>query len=130
MTNFTELFKPEALFSADNPALKATKKAHELAFETFNKTAGLQLDFARDMLDINSKRFNALYAGNSVADSFSTNTDLALEVSNKSVRLLEDINATVNDFQDAAKDTITGFVAEAQNSAKPASKANRKAKAA
>jgi len=130
MTAFTDFFNPEVLFSADNIFLKSARQAHELAFEAVDKTARLQLDFARDLLDINRKRFDAMYAGESFTDSLSAQTDFALEAGKRGLSLVDGAQAIASEIQEAVKESASEFVAAANSFTKPAKTAGRKAKAA
>ena len=130
MTAFSDFFKPEALFSADNIFVKSARQAHGLAFEAFDKTARMQLDFARDLLDINRKRIDAMYAGDSFADSLSAQQDFALEAGKRGLGLVDDAQAIATELQEAFAESADEFVAAANMFSKPAKPASRKAKAA
>ena len=130
MNAFTDFFKPEAIFSNENLFFKSAKQAHELAFEAFDRTAQLQLDFARDLLDLNRKRFEAMYAGASIVETLSANQDFAVETSKRGLTLVDDAQAIASEFQDAVKESASEFVAAANAYTKPAKTAPKKAKAA
>ena len=128
MTQFTDLLKPEIIFSRENPFLKAAGKSHRLAFETFDKAAHLQLAFYQDLLDLNRKRFESLYADEPLKDKFSTQQDLATEAGKRAAALIGDMQEVAVDLQSSFSDAANDFVAP-KAAKKPASKA-KKAKAA
>jgi len=130
MTEFTDFFKPEALFSSDNIFFKSAKQAHELSFETLDKTIRLQLDFARDLMDINRKRFEAMYAGESFNDALSANQDFALEAGKRGMSLVGEAQAIASELQEAVKETASDFVSAANSFSKSPKTTARKAKAA
>jgi len=126
MNSFTDFFKPEVFFSAENIFVKTARQAHELSFEALDKTARLQLDFARDLLDMNRKRFEAMYAGESFTDSLSAHQDFALETSKRGLSLVDDVQAIASEIQEAVKESANDFVAAANTFTKPAKAANKK----
>ncbi len=130
MTQFTDFLKPEALFSSENIFALAAKQAHELSFEALDKTARLQLDFARDLLEINRKRFESMYAGGSFADTLSAHQEFALETGKRGLSMVDDAQAIASELQEAAKESANEFVAAAKGFGKPAKTASKKAKAA
>ena len=130
MNSFTDFLKPEAFFSAENVFLKSARQAHELSFEALDKTVRLQLDFARDLMDINRKRFEAMYAGDSLTDTLSAHQDFALETGKRGLSLVNEAQAIASELQEAAKETANDFVKAANDFARPAKSTSRKAKAA
>jgi len=128
MNQFNDLFKSEALFSSENPFLKSAQKAHHLFAESFDKAARMQLSFAEDLLDINRKRIDALYAGESFMDTVSAHQDLATEIGKRASAYAGDLREAVVDFQSnvtgAANDLVSPATAKT-----PAAK-GKKAKAA
>ena len=130
MDSMSDFFKPEALFSDENIFFKSARQVHELSFDALDKTVRLQLDFARDLLDLNRKRFEALYAGDSLFDTLSAQKDFALETGRRGLSLVGDAQAIANEIQEAVKETASGFVAAANNFSKPTKASARKAKAA
>ena len=128
MTQFADLFKPEVLFSNDNSLLKSAQKAHRVFAESFDKAARMQLSFAEDLLDINHKRIDALYAGESFMDTVSAHQDLATEIGKRASAYAGDLREAVVDFQSnvtgAANDLVSPVAAKT-----PAAK-GKKAKAA
>jgi hypothetical protein len=126
MTEIASLFKPEILFSKENPLLKTAGKAHHLLFETFDKTARLQLSFAEELLDLNRKRFDALYADGSLMDKVTAQQNLATEVGKHTASWAGNLQEVAVDLQssisDAANDLVTPVTA-----AKPAAKAKKTA---
>jgi hypothetical protein len=138
MTQFTDLFNPETLFSKANPFLKAAEKTHRRIFETFDKTARLQLSYAEDLLDLNRKRFEALYAGDSFMDKISTQQDLLTEFGKRTATWAGDLQEVAVDLQnnvsEAANELVSPITAKAPaaKAKKPAARkaAVKKAKAA
>ena len=128
MTEFTELFNPENLFSGENPFLKTVKKTHLQVAESFDKAARLQLSFGQDLLDINRKRIDALYAGESIADAFSAHQDLATELGKRTATWAGDLKEIVVDLQSEVTDAANDLAAAAGSEAKAAK--GKKAKAA
>ena len=78
MTQFTDLFK-------------VAEKTHHLIFESFDKAARLQLAFAGDLLDLNRKRFDALYADDTLLNKVSAQQDLATELGKRTVTWAGDL---------------------------------------
>lgn len=130
MDSFTDFLKPEAFFSAENVFLKSARQAHELSFEALDRTVRLQLDFARDLMDINRKRFEAMYAGDSLTDTLSAQQDFALETGKRGLSLVNEAQAIASELQEAVKETANDFVTAANSFTKPAKSTGRKAKAA
>ena len=128
MTQFSDLFKPEIIFSRENPFLRAAEKSHRLAFETFDKAAHLQLAFYEDLLKLNRKRFESLYADKPLKDKFSTQQDLATETGKRAATLIGDMQEVAVDLQGSLSDAANEFVSP-KPARKPASKA-KKARAA
>jgi hypothetical protein len=119
MTQFTDLFNPETLFSKANPFLKAAEKTHRRIFETF-------------------KRFEALYAGDSFMDKISTQQDLLTEFGKRTATWAGDLQEVAVDLQnnvsEAANELVSPITAKAPaaKAKKPAARkaAVKKAKAA
>jgi hypothetical protein len=128
MTQFKDLFNPEIIFSKKNPFLKATEKTHRLVFESFDRAARLQLGFAGDLLDLNRKRIDALYAGDTLLEKVSAQQELATEIGKRAVTWVGDLQEIAvdlrSDIGNAANDLVFPVAAKA-----PATKA-KKAKAA
>ncbi len=83
MTNVFESFNPQALFSADNPFIKATQQSHKMFAEAFDKSARLQLSLAEDLLELNSKRVAAIYAGGPIQERLSAQQEVLAETGNR-----------------------------------------------
>ena len=115
MTQFTDLFK-------------VAEKTHRLLFESYDKAARLQLTFAGDLLDLNRKRFDALYSGDNLMDKVSAQQDLATEFGKRTVTWAGDLQEVAvglrSNISDAANDLVSPVAARA-----PAAK-TKKAKAA
>jgi hypothetical protein len=116
MTQITDLFDLKILFSKENPLLKSAENTHRRIFETFDKTARLQLSFAEDLLELNRKRFEALYAGDSLLDKVTAHQDLATEIGKRTVTLAGDLQEIAvdlrSDVSDAANELISPVTAK------------------
>jgi hypothetical protein len=99
MNQFTDFFKPEALFSRENPFLKSVEKTHRLVFETLDKAARLQVCFAEDLLDINRERFESLYSGQSLSDVFTAQQNIVTELGKRTARYAGDLQEVVTSMQ-------------------------------
>ena len=137
MNNLFENFKPEALFSAENPFYQSAQKTHSLFADAFDKTARMQLAFGTELLDLNKKRFASLYAGGSAQDTLSAQQDLIAEAGNRASALVDEFQKVATDFQagvtDAANEwhnVATEAVNEATEAATPARKTKTIKKAA
>lgn len=112
MTQFNDFFKPEALFSKDNPLLKSFRQGHELMFETFDKAARVQLAYAEELLDVNRKQFETLYSGKSLKDAVAAQQDLVTEVGKRTAKCVGDLQEVVVEMQagvsEAANDLGAG----------------------
>jgi hypothetical protein len=128
MTQITDMFKPEIMFSRENPFLKAAEKSHRLVFETFDKAAHLQLACFEDLLDLNRRRFESLYADEPLKEKLSTHQDLATEAGKRAAALIGDMQEAAVDLQSSFSDAASEFVSP-KAVRKPASK-SRKSKAA
>ena len=128
MSEISNLFKPETLFSKENPFMKSAEKTHRLFFDAFDRTARLQLSLAEDLLNLNRKRFNALYTDDGVMDKVSAHQDLAVELGKRTAAWAGDLQEVAvdlqNSFSEAANDLVTST-----SKKKPATKV-KKAKAA
>jgi hypothetical protein len=115
MTQFTNLFK-------------VAEKTHRLIFESYDRAARLQLTFAEDLLDLNRKRFDALYADDTLLNKVSAQQDLVTEFGKRTATWAGDLQEVAVDLRgnisDAANDLVSPVAAKA-----PAAKA-KKAKAA
>ena len=128
MTQLTDLFNPEIMFSSENPFLKTAKKTHLQIADSLDKAARLQLSFAEDLLSINRKRVDALYAGESFADTLSTHQDLATELGKRTATWAGDLKEVVVDLQSGVTGVANDLVSPAANEPKAAK--SKKAKAA
>ena len=99
MSQINDFFKPEALFSRDNPLLKSLRQGHELMFETFDKAARVQLTYAEELLDVNRKQFEAFYSGKSLKDAVAAQQDLATEVGKRTAKCVGDLQEVVVEMQ-------------------------------
>lgn len=126
MSQLNEYFKPEALFSRDNPFLKSVEKSHRLVFETLDKTARLQLALAEDLLDLNRGRFDSLYEPQSFADVLAEQQNLAAELGKRAVRYAEDLQEVLGEVQAEVTEAANELAAEA----KPRKSAPKSKKAA
>ena len=86
MSQFTDLFK-------------VAEKTHHLIFESYDKAARLQLAFAGDLLDLNRKRFEALYADDTLLNKVSTQQDLATEFGKRTATWAGDLQEVAVDLR-------------------------------
>jgi len=128
MTQLTDLFNPEIMFSSENPFLKTAKKTHLQIADSFDKAARLQLSFAEDLLNLNRKRIDALYAGESFADTVSAHQDLATELGKRTATWAGDFKEVVVDLQSGVAGAANDLISPAANQTKAAK--SKKAKAA
>jgi hypothetical protein len=128
MTQFTDLFNPEIMFSSETPFLQTAKKTHLRIADSFDKAARLQLSFAEDLLNLNRKRIDALYAGESFADTVSAHQDLATELGKRTAAWAGDFKEVVVDLQSGVAGAANDLISPAANQTKAAK--SKKAKAA
>ena len=116
MTQFEDYFKPETVFSMDNPFLKSAQAAHRLLFDTIERTARAQLRFAEDLLDLNRDRFELLYAGKSFSETFDAQQDLVAEFGKRAVDYAGDLREAAESMfgraSEAAMDAANDLGAE------------------
>lgn len=112
MTQFAEFLKPEVLFSAENPFLKSARSTHKLFFDAFDKAARLQLAYAEELLDLNSKRFDVLYNSDSLMDAASAYQDLAFDLAKSAGRTANELQDVASELQFAISDAATELTAE------------------
>ena len=130
MTQLSDLFSPEIMFSSENPFLKTAKKTHLQVADSFDKAARLQLSFAEDLLNLNRKRIDALYAGESFADTVSTHQDLATELGKRTATWAGDLKEVVVDLQSGVTGAANDMVSPAASETKAKAPKSKKAKAA
>ena len=128
MTQITDLFNPEIMFSSENPFLKTAKKTHLQIADSFDKVARLQLSFAEDLLNLNRKRIDAFYAGESFADTVSAHQDLATELGKRTATWAGDLKEVVVDLQSGVTGAANDLVSPAAN--EPRAAKSKKTKAA
>ena len=128
MTQFTDLFNPEIMFSSESPFLKTAKNTHLRIADSFDRAARLQLSFAEDLLNLNRKRIDVLYAGESFADTVSAHQDLATELGKRTAMWAGDFKEVVVDLQSGVTGVANDLVSPAANEPKAAK--SKKAKAA
>lgn len=129
MNNLFDNFKPEAIFSADNPFVKSAQKTHTLIADAFDKTARMQLAFGEELLNLNKKRFASLYAGNSVQDTLATQQDLITEAGNRASNLADEFQKVATDFQAGVTEAANEWVAVATDAVNDVTDAAKPAKA-
>ncbi len=130
MTQLTDLFNPEIMFSSENPFLKTAKKTHLQIADSFDKAARLQLSFAEDLLNLNRKRIDALYAGESFADTVSAHQDLATELGKRTATWAGDLKEVAVDLQSGVTGAASDLVSPAANETRAKAPKSKKAKAA
>ncbi len=128
MTQLTDLFNPEALFSSENSFLKTAKKTHLQFVDSFEKAARLQLSFAEGLLNLNRKRIDTLYAGESFTDTVSAHQDLATELGKRTATWAGDLKEVVIDLQSGVAGAANNLVSSVAN--EPRAAQGKKAKAA
>lgn len=122
MTQFADFFKPEAIFSLENPFLKSAAATHRALFETFDKAARAQLAFAEELLDINRDRFELLYAGKSLTETMDAQQDLITELGKCAARYVGDLK----EIAESMGTDLTEAVADAANEATGAAESKPK----
>jgi len=130
MNNLFENFKPEAIFSAENPFVKSAQKTHTLFAKAFDDTARMQLAFGEELLDLNKKRFAGLYAGNSASETLTAQQDLIVEAGNRASALADEFQKVATGFQadlTEAASEWTSVASEAVTDAAKPAKATKKA---
>lgn len=110
MNTLFENFKPEALFSTENPFFKSAQKTHSLFAEAFDKTASMQLAFGEELLGLNKKRFASLYAGDSAQDTLVAQQDLIVEAGNRASALADEFQKVASDFQAGITEAASEWV--------------------
>ena len=126
MSQVSQFFKPETFFSRENPFLKSAEKTHRLVFESYDKTARLQLAMAEDLLDLNRERYEAFYACQSLSDLFTAQQNLVAELGERTARYAGDLKDVVTDIQAGAAEAANEF----GPAAKPAKASARSKKTA
>jgi len=133
MNELFDNFKPETVFSTENPFFKSAQNAHTLFAEAFDKTARMQLAFGEELLDLNKKRFATLYAGASASETLSDHQDLITEAGNRASDLADEFQKVATDFQagitEAANEWVNVATEAVSEAAKPvkSKKASKKA---
>jgi len=128
MTQIQDFFDPKILLSKENPFFRSAEKTHRLIFESFDKTARLQLAYAEDLLDLNRQRFDALYTGEGVMDRVAAHKDLATEVGKRTATWAGDLQEVVVDLGSSITDAANDLVSPAKKA--PAAKVRKAKKAA
>lgn len=126
MSQVSEFFKPETFFSRENPFLKSAEKTHRLVFESYDKTARLQLAMAEDLLDLNRERYEAFYTCRSLSDLLTAQQNLVAELGERTARYAGDLKDVVTDIQAGAAEAANEF----GSAAKPAKASARSKKTA
>lgn len=99
MSELSDYFNPETLFSRDNPFLKSAEKTHRLIFGAADRTARLQLAFAEDLLDINRARFESLYRHQSFTDMVEGQRKLMTELGERATQYAGELREVVSSMQ-------------------------------
>jgi hypothetical protein len=110
--------------------LQTAKKTHLQIADSFEKVARLQLSFAEDLLNLNSKRIDALYAGESFSDTVSAHQDLATELGKRTATWAGDLKEVVVDLQSGVTGAASDLVSPAANETRAKAPKSKKAKAA
>lgn len=127
MSQITDLLDPKVLFSKENLFLKYAGNTHRRIFESFDKTARLQLTFAMDLLDLNRKRFDTLYNDETLADKFASHLNLAIDISKRTAVWAGDLQEVAVDLQGGVSHAVIELVSPASAKA-PAAKAKKEKK--
>ena len=114
MTQLSDYFAPETLFSRDNPFLKLAEKSHRLVFESLDRTSRLQLSFAEDLLDLNRERFDSLYACESVVDLAKAQQDYAWDLRARASRHASELQDLLIEAGSSAAEAAGDLGGEAQ----------------
>jgi hypothetical protein len=130
MTQFTDYFKPETVFSMENPFLRSARAAHRLMFDTFDKTARAQLRFAEDLLDLNRDRFELLYAGKSFSETFDAQQELVADFGKRAADYAGDLREAAESVFGRASEAAVDAANDLGAGAKPKSAATRSKKKA
>jgi hypothetical protein len=130
MSDSKDFFSSDVLFSASNPFLKPPRQAHRMWFDYLDKTARLQLDYTRDLLDINRKRVKSLHSSKSFTDVLSSQQEFAIEAGYRGLALFESARAVATELQEALTGSTSEIVAIKPAKASPVKPASKKAKTA
>lgn len=114
MSELSDYFKPETLFSRDNPYLKSAEKTHRLIFGALDKTARVQLAFAEDLLDINRDRLQSLYQQKSVTDWFEVQRKLLTELGERATQYASELRDVVSSVQADATEAANDLAADVE----------------
>jgi hypothetical protein len=98
MSKTGDFFDPRVIFSSNNPFLGYAKQTHHRIFEAFDKTAHVQLSLAQDLLDLNRKRFEALYAGDGLGNKIASHQDLAMNAGKRAAAWAGDLQEIMVDL--------------------------------
>jgi hypothetical protein len=120
MSKTRDFFDPKIVFSSKNPLLIVAGQAHHRVFEAFDRTSRVQLSLAEDLLDMNRKRFEALYAGDGFMDKIAAHQNLATAAGKRTATWAGDLQEIVVDLGsrlwDAANEFVPGGKAETPRS--------------
>lgn len=114
MSTLNDYFKPETLFSRDNPFLKSAEKTHQLIFGALDKTARLQLAFAEDLLDINGQRYQSLYQQQSFTGLFEAQRELMTRLGERASHYAGELREVVSSLQTDVTEAANDFGAEVE----------------
>jgi len=106
MTSPFESLKAENLFPGIGPMMAAARRSHELAADAFDRTARLQLALAGDLLALNRKRFESLYAEKPLTEAVAEQQELALEAGRRYATFGEDCRELIGELQERAVETV------------------------
>jgi len=129
MNKLIENFDLEAAFSPENPLLQSLTRTHKLIAKTIDQTARIQLAFAEELLDMNKRRFESLYAGDSIKDTISAHRDLLSEAGNRTFKATDDLRKVATELQTGIVDASNDFISVATTTVTDAVKPGKTAKA-
>ena len=104
-----DYLKPENLFNTQNPLAAAAVQAHRALFNAFDSSARASLTLAEDLLDINRKRVDALYAVDTLSEVTGVHKDIALEAGKRFAAWGEELGEVLTGYQSG----LTAVVADA-----------------
>ena len=130
MSMLNDYFKPETLFSRDNPFVKSAERTHQLIFGALDKTARLQLAFAEDMLDINRERYESLYQRQTFSEMVEAQRKLATDLGERASHYVGELRDVFSSVQSDVTDAANDLGAEVKSKATKAKATKAKSKAA
>jgi hypothetical protein len=119
---------PEALFSADNPVIRATTKVHRGLFEALDSSARANLSLASDLLGLNRKRIEQLYTGKPLTEQLQSQADILFETGQRFAAWSDELREAAAAFRSSVTELGTEWLE--QPAAEPRKTHRKTAKAA